>query len=172
MKFVLFATWAAVLALGTAGCGVLSPEPSYATDFYTLAAPPETFPESLQFRNFSNQSGVANRMHYLTGDGEMVIDEYRRWSQSPELMLTNYLRRAFSDREGAPVLDATVFLWETDVDAQCVSLGVEAQLNGSQALRFRRIYSAPFASMTPEAMAAAFSECAGQLAEDLRNLEP
>ena len=170
-KLIASAVLASAAALVFSGC-LFNPEPVRGNTLHTLGAPGESFPEQLRIQRLSNNSGVSSRMQFHADGNEVLQDEYRRWHQPPELLLGNYLRRSFAYGDDAPRLSLNIFLWESNLSTHEASLGVEAALefsNGSVG-HFRKLYSAPLETGTPEAVSEAFTACAEALAAELREL--
>ncbi len=162
---------ASLPVLMSAGCW-FSPEPSYETHFYGLMdAEAQSWPFTVA--GVLNESGVVNRMVYRTGSGERVVDEYRRWLQSPEVMLANYFRDgAQTERAGLPVFELRVYRFDADLSRKTVNLGVEwrradAGASAAEWVNFR--CEAPLEDATSEAMVKAFSVCAEQLGKELEH---
>lgn len=162
--FVSFSA-AAALLLFWCGCGLLTPPEQPGTTFYTIPAPHAvTGAPGITIRRLQNDSGAAYKMRYLTGSGKVVIDDYRQWIDMPQTMVANILRTDFP--AGERELFANIFLWDIDITAAEIRLGIAWNTVPGN-ISERRIYTAALTEVSPEAAAAAFSNAIGQWEKDL-----
>jgi len=120
------------------------------------------------FRNFT-AAGLALR--YQKADGTVSIDPYRRWSQTPELMLRCYLLTAFSGAKPDAKtvgIDCTIFEFRTDVEKEVCSLGLEYTLKQGKEKK-THVFRAekPFRRKDPASIGEAFSDAADDLVKEI-----
>lgn len=129
---------------------------------------------------FSNATAVNQRMLFSKGDGEVVVDEYNRFVQPPDQMLTRYLSAAFGAQSdaaaNAPVIAiyGRVFMFEFDLaknEARCgVDYTMELRRGDGIVEPIRTesvIFRSEASSSDPDVAARAFSRCLMQLADRL-----
>jgi ABC-type uncharacterized transport system auxiliary subunit len=172
--------WAllALLALLPAGC-LFQGEAYRPVRFFDLGEPAATTPANLEIGNFSVSGPYRHKMVSRAANHELHIDEYNQWAQTPSAMLTRYLRQAFAESTpgtryrvggdilvfaadpttGEAVLEVTFTLRDTADRDTIIAHG-------------RRRYAAPLSGPDGTALAAAMTETAAQLADDLARQVP
>jgi ABC-type uncharacterized transport system auxiliary subunit len=166
------------------GCGVLSKEPYVPTQYYDLGDP-EPFPEldvRVDVRAFTCSGPYRNRMIYRVDSCKLTVDEYNRWIQPPNILLTRYLTEAFSqsisgDREKSSVLvGGDIVGFDIHVEQKIVRLIVLVEIirEPSGEILLERCISVtePLSRTNPDAFAAAISGAAAKLAAEIRNALP
>ena len=162
-------------------CNFLPSEPYREVHSYDLGVPASAgLPLSVQ--PFGTDSACKFKLLYRVGGNEMLIDEYNKWTQPPGQMLTKYLRLAFRSESGEagklpPQLDCelsgSILAFEADLDAKKVNLGVHYTLSSmkldSKPGDRTTIFSQPFSTNEPEAIAEAMTKAAAQLVESVKS---
>ncbi len=149
------------------------------TRYYDLQTPEPLNKMAVQVEigAFQNNTAVRQRMCFRTASGEILVDEYNKFVQPPDMMIGRYLAIAFGNQPesapGAPVLKirGTIFLFEFDVEKSEARCGVEyvielrrADGTGKIVGTGSEIFRAQSLNREPDVVARAFSRCSFQLA--------
>lgn len=155
------------------GC-IFTTEPFKPIAFYDLGHPECINNENLPVRigDFGMRGPYKFNMVYRKSATELSRDDYSKWAQSPELLLSSYLGYALGDspQKDAWTISGTVLVFEADVRQGRAVLAVSISLSkgaDARSKKFTRSYSAPLAGMAAKDFADAMSAAAGELANDL-----
>ena len=169
----------AVIALYCTGCSgwLLGGEKYTPVQYYGLAAP-----EALAYQGVSihvyfikTLSSSSTRMQYRCSDYSILVDEYNKWIDPPESMLSQFLQVAFSNDAGKQVdstrntyvMSGTITSFEINLHKKQVALGMDyklvAEADDSFFSESSRLVTHEFTDASPEAFASAISAAARTL---------
>jgi hypothetical protein len=185
IRSIVSVSFSLVLSLlACTGCSILSKEPYVPTQYYDFGQP-EPFPKMdvrLDIRAFTSSGPFRNRMIYRADSCRLIIDEYNRWIQPPNIILTRYLTEIFSNsitddtgKDGKSVLiGGDIVGFDIDLKQKTARLVVLLQIAGgpsNDSIRERCVsVTEPFTRTAPDAFAAAMTAAAGKLALEIRGM--
>ena len=174
---VAFALLTATVFL-SAGCGVLITEPYTKTTVYDLGIPKlnNTTGIPIKINRFRMEGPYKSKMILRSRNNDLRVNDYKKWAQSPELMLTRYLKLALgSDSSGESrtsdtfSVSGTILVFEADEPSQMVSLVVDYAIKRSGVVRSlnfgRASFSTKITSVTSDSIASAMSKNAADFAD-------
>ena len=138
-------------------------------------------PKKLELKNatinvmpFLNSSETGFQMVYRVSDYEIKKDIYNRWNNNPGKMLTQYLKKTFSNdfavgtsSDNDYTLNGTVIRFEADLRKNIVILSINYSLlkNGDKLLSETKTYEEHFKEYSPLKFAICISRAAGKFSE-------
>lgn len=160
------------------GC-VLTTEPYRLTKHHDLGIPKVQNPDgpNIEINKFKMNGPYLFKMVFRADDNQLKIDEYNKWAQVPEHMLTRYLKMAFSgnDKTKKPktfTISGTVLAFEGDHTSCNAILTVECQIqeNGEKKRKvsFFETYLENMKTSKPTKLAPAMSENAKKFANRIK----
>lgn len=165
------------------GCSLLSG--SYKqVNYYDIGKSPEGSPDSfsLTVQPFFNNSPSSMKFYYRKDNYSVLMDDYNKWTQSPEGMLTRYLNSYFAketDSETASraaekeyLLSGTITSFEIDLSKKEVCFAAEYDIKRTDTNKSVRkdyfIIKIPFTENKAEIFAAAMSQAEKNFAERIK----
>lgn len=181
MRFLVLSLTA---CLTLCGC-VLFPEPYNATHYFDLGVPDTISPKGIELNIESLTSGKSYRtkMVYRTSPCAVEIDEYNKWMSPPDILIANYLNRAFAvngreDDFRRYTLGGELLCFDIDLASKTARLGVRYSISEARGgedavseggvLTASKLYRQSFDVESPAAFASAMSQAAAKLAADIR----
>lgn len=182
MKNIIFIGLSAVFcAVLLAGC--IFSVPYKEVGYYDLNSPEKILPDgaTVKVDIFKNIETGKYKMVYRDGESRVIVDDYNKWVQTPDLMVSRYLQAAFSSdkaAEGQEIsefgISGTVFMFMIDLKSRKTSLGVSYKITSNNPDRKTEVLSnscvltAAFEKENPADFAGAMSLCAEMLAKRLK----
>ena len=182
-SMVLAGVASAIIALYCTGCsGWLLGDGKYTpVQYYGLAAPVPLAYQGVSIHVYFLKmlSASSTRMQYRDSDYSILVDEYNKWIDPPESMLSQFLQVAFSNDAGKPidstrntyVMSGTITIFEINLNKRQVALGMDyklvSELNDSFFSESSRLVTHEFTEATPGAFASAISAAAGKLSTSI-----
>lgn len=169
-----------LLSLITSGC-VFTTEPYRLVKYHDLGNPDiiDTTGYSVKILPFDMSGPYKHKMIYRTDKNELSNSEYNRWVQSPEIMLTRYLKIAFggtpADKRKEPefTLSGTILSFEADMTEKKAVLTVEYEIIRSDSKKILQTaclsFSSDLSDTTPRTFADAMTKTSQKFAEKLNN---
>ena len=171
-----------ILLFITTGCLMgLGQQPYVAVKYYDLTTPPQIVLKNVQVRflPFDSTEPTKFKMVYRKADGQMVLDDYNKWIQTPPLLLTRYMQSAFKQnglisKNSELVIDANIFMFRIDLAKGTTSLGVSYVIKKSiddterEVFQNSTVFSHKFEKEGPEHFVKAMSECASDLIKTIQ----
>ncbi|NOY75027.1 MAG: hypothetical protein GXP32_04460 [Kiritimatiellaeota bacterium] len=165
---------AAALLFFVAGCGVLSTETYKETNIYDLGIPKNInkprIPVSIG--RFRMLGPYKSRMVLRHSGNRLDFNDYKKWSQSPGLMLSRYLKLALETPAGAGgkhTVSGTILVFEADESTKTISLMVvyDIKKRGGRGLvdSGRASFSTKVDKVTSESISNAMSANAAKFAD-------
>ena len=152
--------------------------------YYDLNSPEKPLSDGTRVKVniFKNIETGKFKMVYRDGESRVIVDDYNKWVQTPDLMVSRYLQAAFSndkvttEEQGASefVISGTVFMFAIDLKSRKTSLGVSYKITANQsgsekeALSNSCVLTSAFEKDDPADFARAMSMCAELLAKRLK----
>lgn len=180
MKKISKVLTAAVTLLTLSGCTMVNDY--HAVKYYDLQSP-ESYKlrdMEVQIEGFRNNTPNKQRMLFRTTSGEIVLDDYNKYVQTPDAMLLRYLITAFSNNQNSSKEDlyfniyGRIFVFEFDVNTLEAICGVEYTIavkedsTHTEEISTRSaVYRAKAISAEPAVVARAMSRCVSQLADQI-----
>ncbi|MFA7230121.1 MAG: ABC-type transport auxiliary lipoprotein family protein [Victivallaceae bacterium] len=177
----LILTVALTMVVSLSGC-LFPQEPYKEVKYYDLQSPKITLPSDISVRIalFKAMESAKYKMVYRDAECQVLVDEYNKWIQPPEFLITRYLEAAFSheasslDKKTEFSISGTLYMFSLDLKDKTAALGVNYEIRrsvmGSEILLVKN--SIVFRSQVKDENAAAFamamSQSAKKLAEALR----
>lgn len=132
----------------------------------------------IEVKDFENLAGAGQQMRYRTEQYRIVIDNYNKWVQPPEMMISRYLMTSFA-QPGGNLLDEHSYIltgalnsFEINLSSKTVFIQITCELKErkSGAVKLRKEFSvtASFKEDSPVEFAAAASKAMRELTEKLR----
>ena len=174
----LFAGFCAVLLTGC-----IFSVPYKEVGYYDLNSPAKILPAgaTVKVDIFKNIEPGKYKMVYRDGESRVIVDDYNKWVQTPDLMVSRYLQAAFSNdkvTEGQEAsefeISGTVFMFAIDLKSRKTSLGASYKITSihsgseTEALSNSCVLTAAFEKEDPADFAKAMSDCAAMLAQRLK----
>jgi len=165
--------------------GCLFREASYnEVGYFDLSSPEKILPDGavVKVNTFKNIETGKYKMVYRNGESQVMVDEYNKWVQPPDMMLSRYLQAAFSDDKITSdnntktefEVSGTVFMFIIDLKSKKASLGVSYRITRNQAssetemINNSCVLTSNFEKENPADFAKAMSICAELLAKRLK----
>lgn len=160
----------------SSGC-VFTTEPYRLVKYHDLGNPDiiDTNGYSVKILPFDMSGPYKHKMVYRTGKNELSSSEYNRWCQTPETMLTRYLKIAFGDRRKGVVftLSGTIFSFEANMTEKKAVLTVEYEITKTDTKEILQTdclsFRSDLADTTPQTFADAMTEVSAKFAEKINN---
>jgi hypothetical protein len=177
-KVVVASVVLAATVLLSVGCGVLSTEPYQSTIVYDLGIPKSINKSAVPLivRRLRTEGPYKSKMILRRPGNNLHFNNYTKWAQSPELMLTRYLKLALGaasngtsrDRNGFSVT-GTILVFEADEPSRTVSLVVDYAIKRTGSLKSldagRASFSTKLTAVTSNSISSAMSENAAKFAD-------
>jgi uncharacterized lipoprotein YmbA len=175
-----------VLAVSAAALltGCIFSVPYKEVGYYDLNSPEKPLSDGTRVKVniFKNIETGKFKMVYRDGESRVIVDDYNKWVQTPDLMVSRYLQAAFSndkittEEQGASefVISGTVFIFAIDLKSRKTSLGVSYKITANQSGSEKEVLSnscvltSAFEKDDPADFARAMSMCAELLAKRLK----
>ena len=177
-KTVVVVVVLAATVLLSVGCGVLSTEPYKKTTVYDLGIPKSTNKSGVPVTvsRFRTEGPYKSKMILRRLENNLHFNDYKKWAQSPELMLTRYLKLALGAAPSGKLrtlsgfsVSGTILVFEADEPSQTVSLVVDYAIKRSGAIKSldsgRASFSTKLTTVTSDTIASAMSENAAKFAD-------
>lgn len=166
------------------GCSLLSTNYKQ-VNYYDIGKPAETCPENFNItvQPFFNTSPSSMKFYYRKDNYSVLTDDYNKWTQNPEGMLTRYLNSYFAQETDSSaatngitekdyLLSGTINSFEIDLSQKEICFAVEYDIKKVDTNKSLRkdyfIIKLPAKENKAEAFAAAMSEAEKKFAERLR----
>ncbi|MHB9139090.1 MAG: hypothetical protein ACYC4Q_06780 [Victivallaceae bacterium] len=131
---------------------------------------------------FKNIETGKYKMVYRDGESRVIVDDYNKWVQTPDLMVSRYLQAAFSndkvttEEQGTSEFEisGTVFMFAIDLKSRKTMLGVSYKIAANRAgseqdvLSNSCVLTSAFDREDPAEFSRAMSMCAELLAKRLK----
>ncbi len=182
-NILLIAVFAGLSAILLTGC-LFREAPYNEVGYFDLSSPGKNLPDGtvVKVNTFKNIETGKYKMVYRDGESRVVVDEYNKWVQPPDLMISRYLQAAFSDdkitSDGSTKAEfevsGTVFMFMIDLKSKKSSLGVSYRITRNQAsseiemINNSCILTSNFEKEDPADFAKSMSICADLLAKRLK----
>lgn len=131
----------------------------------------------IEVKDFENLSGAGLKMRYRAEQYRIVIDNYNKWVQTPDVMISRYFMAAFSQPGGSMldersyILSGALNAFDINLTTKTVLIQITCQLKerktGSIKLRKEFSASASFQQDSPVEFAEAASKAVHELTEKL-----
>jgi ABC-type uncharacterized transport system auxiliary subunit len=165
------------------GCSLLAPGYKQ-VNYYDIGKPAEECTESFSItvQPFFNNSPSSMKFYYREDNYSIVTDDYNKWTQNPEGMLTRYLNSYFSKEtesnaavrtaEKDYLLSGTISSFEIDLSKKEVCFAVDYDIKNTDSNKsVKKDYfmtKIPFTENKAEIFAAAMSEAEKRFAERIK----
>jgi hypothetical protein len=173
---------AGVLTFFVTGCLWGFGQKAYVTvKYYDLDTPAQIVLKKIQvkFLPLDSTEPSKYKMVYRDANGQMLIDDYNKWIQTPSLLLTRYLQSAFKQDDITPetpelIISGNIFMFRIDLQKNTASLGVNYAIKTSDddtfkiAFKNSTVFSSKFEKHGPKYFVEAMSKCAGKLISALQ----
>jgi uncharacterized lipoprotein YmbA len=152
--------------------------------YFDLSNPEKILPDGavVKVNILKNIESGKYKMVYRNGESRVMVDEYNKWVQPPDLMLSRYLQAAFSNdkiaSEGSAKAEfevsGAVFMFMIDLKSKKASLGVYYRITRNQSsseiemLNNSCVLTSNFEKENPADFAKSMSVCAELLAKRLK----
>lgn len=182
-NILLFAVSGVLLEFLLTGC-LFREAPYNEVGYFDLSSPEKVLSDGVvvKVNIFKNIETGKYKMVYRTGESKIVVDEYNKWVQPPDLMISRYLQAAFSDNKITSEVYAgtefevsgTVFMFMLDLKSKKASLGVSYRITRNQSsseievINNSCILTSNFEKEDPADFAKSMSICADLLAKRLK----
>jgi uncharacterized lipoprotein YmbA len=180
LMIALFGVFAAVMLTGC----LFREAPYNEVGYYDLSSPEKILPDCavVKVNIFKNIETGKYKMVYRNGESKVMVDEYNKWVQPPDMMISRYLQGAFSDDKIASgstsktefEISGTVFMFMIDLKSKKVALGVSYRITRNQAsseiemINNSCVLTSNFEKENPADFAKSMSICADLLAKRLK----
>ena len=172
-----------ILLFITTGCiWGLNQQPYTAVKYYDLATPPQIVLKNIQvkFTPFESTEPANFKMVYRDADCQMIMDDYNKWIQPPQLLLTRYMQGAFKQNgitteSTALIISGNIFMFRIDLKKNTVSLGVnyviKSSVDDSEKVVFQNstTFTHKLKQQGPKYFVRAMSQCAKDLILTIKN---
>ncbi len=152
--------------------------------YFDLSSPEKILPDGavVKVNIFKNIETGKYKMVYRSGESKVMVDEYNKWVQPPDMMISRYLQAAFSDDKITSdgnaktefEVSGTVFMFIIDLKSKKASLGVSYRITRNQSsseiemINNSCVLTSNFEKENPADFARAMSICAELLAKRLK----
>ncbi|MFA6103194.1 MAG: ABC-type transport auxiliary lipoprotein family protein [Victivallaceae bacterium] len=184
MKNILLIVLSGVLsAVMLTGC-LFREAPYNEVGYFDLSNPEKILPDGavVKVNIFKNIETGKYKMVYRNGESKVIVDEYNKWVQPPDLMISRYLQAAFSDDKITSdgntktefEVSGTVFMFIIDLKSKKAALGVSYRITRNQAsseiemINNSCVLTSNFEKENPADFAKSMSVCADLLAKRLK----
>lgn len=171
-----------LVAVAAALNGCMLTEPFRSVQYYDLQTPAPTIPDDclVKVSSFKSTETSKQKMVYTEDDCRIIIDDYNKWMQSPNIAVSKYLQTAFSNNSANSKLyefnvSGNVFLFKIDLKNKLASLGVLYKIakvkagTETELINHSCILTSTFQDDDdPADFAKAMSECAKRLADRIQ----
>ncbi len=153
-------------------------------EYFDLSSPGKDQPDGavVKVNIFKNIETGKYKMVYRDGESRVMVDEYNKWVQPPDLMISRYLQAAFSDDKITSdgnaktefEVSGTVFMFMIDLKNKKSSLGVSYRITRKQSsseiemINNSCLLTSNFEKENPADFARAMSICAELLAKRIK----
>jgi ABC-type uncharacterized transport system auxiliary subunit len=138
MKRIKFFTFAAIIAL-CGGCSIFPDIQKTKVNYFEIGFDSEDKAEpkinyKININRIETEGPYNQRMVFRTSEHSIEFDEYNRWSQSPSMMLRNYLKMAFNNPDAnIPekrqfTLNANILRFDSDIQNKKANLILEVDI--------------------------------------------
>ena len=152
--------------------------------YFDLSSPEKILPDGavVKVNIFKNIETGKYKMVYRNGESKVMVDEYNKWVQPPDLMISRYLQAAFSDDKITSdgnaktefEVSGTVFMFMIDLKSKKASLGVSYRITRNQSsseiemINNSCVLTSNFEKENPADFAKSMSICAEILTKRLK----
>ena len=134
--------------------------------YYDLGRP-DTVKNSLNIDDISLEGAFKTRMLKRLKPESIQLDEYNRWSQSPDALLTHYLKLAFVPA-GAVELNGEILSFENDLQQGKAFFTFHYQLTRNDELIYKGVFhSKKKCTSSASSFARAMAATAAELRRDI-----
>lgn len=171
------------VAFMLSGCSLLSGGYKQ-VNYYDIGKSSETSPEnfSLTVQPFFNNSPSSMKFYYRKDNYNVLMDDYNKWTQSPEGMLTRYLNSYFAKENDSVTADraaekdyllaGTITSFEIDLSKKEICFAAEYDIKKTDTNKSIKkdyfIAKIPFTENKAEVFAAAMSQAEKNFAERIK----
>lgn len=178
MKHVMKICLLVLIIVAINGCGVLSKEPYRQIKYYDIGQPAKLAAGNynIDIAMFTTTGPYRSKMIYRTEGCRLHFDEYNKWVQAPNIMLSRFLQEAFvNDMDSHSTVSYKVvgelIGFNINLDKQNVSITVEYEIYDTKldklVLHKTLTLNKNFQENTPKQFAQAFNTVCNQLAQKI-----